>query len=443
VSGVRELAARLAAKPPPAAVTDDHVGGDVSRRLTVLEGVSLFFMQPKSVVRRLARQSDQVEVKKGDVLVRQGAPNEKLFIVMRGQFSALVEASHGETLPIAMYGPLDVFGVVSVVSGNPAAATVTATTNGEVLVLDGKRLMVQMDDAGSAVSQLQRVAAQRQSLLEGARRRTQVPTGQGTLVAVYSPKGGAGKTTIALNLSASLAAGYPGQVALLDLGLPYNDAALVSGLVPTTCLARVVDVDRAFDELVLSSALQHPAQFSILPVVLKPEEADLITPDVVSKTVETLRNEFKYVVVDCCVQLSEPVLAVIERAHHVVVLTTPRLQSLKDIPHLLDILQEVLHIPTGRIHLAVNHTMSKVTISRNEIERIVGRRTAVEVGFDATAERAAIQGELVSRVRPTGPIALATAQLADRISGRTTVHHRLGLANVASRLDGLRRRGFA
>jgi Flp pilus assembly CpaE family ATPase len=444
VPNVRQLAARLSANRRRIAVPDDHlVAGDPSMRLAVLEGVSVFFMQPKSAVRKLARQAQQVSVKKGDALVRQGMANENLYVVMRGQFAALVEASGGDSLPIAMLGPLDVFGVLSVVSRNPAAATVTAMSDGEVLVIEGKQLIAQMDDPGSATTQLQRVAAQRLALLEGARHRTRIPTGLGTLVAVYSPKGGAGKTTIALNLSAALAASHPGQVALLDLGLPYNDAALVSGQVPTTCLARVVDIDGAFDELVLGSMLQHPARFSILPVVLKPEEADLITPDVVSRSVETLRSEFKYVVVDCCVQLLEQVLSVLERAQHVVLITTPRLPSLKDVPHLLDILQDVLHIPTGRIHLTVNHTTSRAAIGRVEIERIVGRRTTVEVGFDATAERAAIRGELLSKVRPAGPVAMATAQLAARINGRPVVHHGLDLASVTSRLGTLRRRGFA
>jgi Flp pilus assembly CpaE family ATPase len=441
---MRQLAARLTANRRPIEVARDQVGaGDPSRRLAVLEGVSVFFMQPKSVVRKLARQAQQVSVKKGEALVRQGMANENLYVVMRGQFAALVEASGGESLPIAMLGPLDVFGVISVVSGNPAAATVTATGDGEVLVIDGKQLLAQMDDPGSATTQLQRVATQRLALLEGASRRTRIPTGTGTLVAVYSPKGGAGKTTIALNLSASLAASHPGQVALLDLGLPYNDAALVSGLAPTTCLARVVGIDGAFDELVLGSTLQHPGQFSILPVVLEPEEADLITPDVVSRTVEALRSEFKYVVVDCCVQLMEQVLGVLERAQHVVLITTPRLPSLKDVPHLLDIMQDVLHIPTGRIHLTVNHTTSRAAIGRDEIETIVGRRTSVEVGFDTTAERAAIRGELLSKVRPEGPVATAAAQLAARINGRTAVHRSLDLASVASRLGTLRRRGFA
>jgi Flp pilus assembly CpaE family ATPase len=440
----RRLASKLTArlryhpKRPPKPVD----AADATRRLEVLEGVSVFFMQPKSVVRVLAREAREITVHKGDVLISQGQPNDRLFVISRGSFAASVEAPGGGSLPIAMLGPLDIFGVLSLASNVAADATVTATTGGEVLVIDGNRVLA-LDERGAMASELQRVRAQRSALLEGARRRTRVPTGTGSLIAVYSPKGGAGKTTLALNLCAALATIHPDQVALLDLGLPYNDAALVSGLTPTTCLARLVDGVGAFDELVLSSALHHPAQFFLLPVVLQPEEADLITPEVVSKTTEAILREFRYVVVDCGVQLSEPLLAVFEQAQHVVVITTPRLTSLKDVPHLIDILQGVLHVPSGRIHLIINRTSHKAALGRVEIERIVGRRATVDVDYDPSAERAAVRGELPANVRPSGPIATGAMYLAASITGRRAADRGFRLADVASHLRTARRRGLA
>ena len=440
----RRLASKLTAhlRPHQERPRKSVDAADATRRLDVLEGVSVFFMQPKSVLRALAREAQEVTVRKGDVLISQGQPNESLFVISRGSFAASVEAPGGGSLPIAMLGPLDIFGVLSLASSASADATVTATTGGEVLVIDGNWVLA-LDERGSMVSELHRVRAQRLALLEGARRRTRVPTGTGSLIAVYSPKGGSGKTTLALNLCAALANIHPDQVALLDLGLPYNDAALVSGLTPTTCLARIVNVGGPFDDLLLSSALHHPARFFLLPVVLRPEEADLITPDVVSKTIETVLREFRYVVVDCCVQLSDPVLTVFEQAQHVVVITTPWLASLKDVPHLLDILQNVLHIPAGRIHLTLNRTSSKAALGRVEIERIVGRRATVDVAYDASAERAAVRGELPLKVQPSGPLATSATQLAASITGHRKVEHGFRLADVASHLGARRRRGIA
>ncbi len=445
VYGARRLASRLKRGPdrphtPPAELET----GDAATRLAILQGVSVFFTQPKPLTRSLARAARQLSVTKGEVLVREGQANQNLFVIVNGQFAVSI-GSGGDTVPIALLGPLDIFGVDSVVSGAPAAATVTGTTDGEVLVLSRQHVMSDSGERSGIATQLTRVAAQRTGLVDAVSRRTRVPKGMGSVIAVYSPKGGAGKTTVALNLSAALAASHPAEVVLLDLGLPYNDAALLSGHVPTTCLARLVtDMDGAFDELMLSSALHHASEFMILPTALTPEEADLITQAVVIKALETLRKEFKYVVVDCCVQLSEPVLAVLERAQHVVVITTPRLASLKDMPHLIELLEDVLHVPTGRIHVTINHTGPKAALTRDDIEKMTGRRAAAEFGYDSAAERAAIEGELLWKLKPAGPVANGAAQLSARLNGRPgAANRRLDLARVASRLEILRRRGIA
>lgn len=414
-------------------------------RLSILEGVSVFFMQPKPVLRSLARAARQVAVTKGQVLVEEETPNRNLFVIVSGQFAVTIGSGRRDKVPIALLGPLDVFGTESVTSGAAPLATVTAATDGAVLVLNRQHVLTNDDERGGIAMQLQRVAAQRRALVDAASHRARIPTGLGTLIAVYSPKGGAGKTTIALNMAAALAANHPSEVALLDLGLPYNDAALLSGQTPTTCVARLVtDLDGSFDELLLSSALHHELQFTILPTALTPEEADLITPAVVTQTIEGLRKEFKYVVVDCCVQLTEPVLAVIESAQHVVLITTPRLASLKDVPHLIELLESVLHVPAGRIHLTVNRTAYGAALARDEIESMAHHRVAAEFGYDSAAERAAIKGELLWKLRPSGPVASGAAALAAMVNGRAgPANRRLSVGQVGAPLQALRRRGFA
>ena len=45
---------------------------------------------------------------------------------------------------------------------------------------------------------------------------------------------------------------------LLDLDFPYSHSALLAGLVPTSCLARMGSVPRdSFDEILLSAVLYH------------------------------------------------------------------------------------------------------------------------------------------------------------------------------------------
>jgi Flp pilus assembly CpaE family ATPase len=113
------------------------------------------------------------------------------------------------------------------------------------------------------------------------------------------------------------------------------------------------------------------------------------------------------------------------------------------VPHLIDILQGVLHVPSGRIHLTINRTSHKAALGRVEIERIVGRRATVDVDYDPSAERAAVRGELLANVRPSGPIATGAMYLAASITGRRAADRGFRLADVASHLRTARRRGLA
>src|SRR5205823_2339755 len=78
------------------------------------------------------------------------------------------------------------------------------------------------------IAHLSRLAQQRKAAFAetAAQASWGILLGEAPVVAVYSPKGGSGGTTVALNLVGALSRRYPGQVLLIDLDLPYDHAAL-------------------------------------------------------------------------------------------------------------------------------------------------------------------------------------------------------------------------
>src|SRR6266567_4489348 len=131
------------------------------------------------------------------------------------------------------------------------------------------------------------------------------------IVAVYAVKGGAGRTTIAVNLAAALGQKHRGECVLLDLSLPYNHAALVANLVPTGCLALSERPDENhFEEALLAAGLHH-------------------------------HNGM----VELGVAMSDVTLGVLEPADRVLVMVTAELPTLKDTADLLQIFETVLDIP--------------------------------------------------------------------------------------------------
>jgi pilus assembly protein CpaE len=274
-------------------------------------------------------------------------------------------------------------------------------------------LLAELAPGSEAMVQLESVVKQRQQLLDRPLTRKKQTAGAAQVVAMYSPKGGVGKTTLALNLAASLARERRGQVLLVDFSLPYNHAAVLAHLVPSTSLARLADMSADFDDRVRSAMLPHPAGFLLLPTVLSPEEADLITPALVSRTLATLSPQFAFIVVDLGVALSEVALCVLENSQSVFVVATAELLIVKDLINVYTILRDVLGLADGQIYLVVNHRSPDVTLPGRELGRFLGVGIAVEIRHDGLRpEEAAIRGEILAVSAVSSPIGKAADELA-------------------------------
>jgi pilus assembly protein CpaE len=245
------------------------------------------------------------------------------------------------------------------------------------------------------------------------------------IVAVYGVKGGAGRTTIAVNLAAALGQKHRGECVLLDLSLPYNHAALVANLVPTGCLALSDRADQAqFEAALLAAGLHHPTGMVVIPSALKVEQSELVTPHMVQRALDVLEETFSYVVVDLGVAMSEVTLGVLERAKHILVVVTPELPTLKDTADLLQVFEVLLDIPSSRVSLVLNHSRPQTMVTRADAERVVKRPIHVEIAFDgARFDRAAVMGEVLVATAPSSPAARTVTKLASSISddhkGRT------------------------
>lgn len=238
------------------------------------------------------------------------------------------------------------------------------------------------------------------------------------IVAIYAVKGGAGRTTIAVNLAAALGMEHRGECVLVDLSLPYNHAALVANLVPTGCMALIEEEDQEqFQDALLTIALHHPTGMVILPSALRVEQADLVTPQLVKRALDVLEQTFNYILVDLGVAMTEVTLSVLERANRIFVMVTPELTTLKDTAELLHIFENVLKIPSSRVSLVLNQPRPHTMVTRADAEREVGRPMQTEIAYDgARFDRAAVTGQVIVATDPSAAAAKTVIQLASSIA---------------------------
>ena len=76
----------------------------------------------------------------GDIVLTEGDPGDSLFVLTTGSVKAFVHLPGGGQKLVRRMGEGDFFGEISILSGKPRTATVTATTHCELLELDRETL---------------------------------------------------------------------------------------------------------------------------------------------------------------------------------------------------------------------------------------------------------------------------------------------------------------
>jgi Flp pilus assembly CpaE family ATPase len=415
--------ARVSAPPRPASrrAVSSVSPIEMIGRLAVLEGSALFFTEDASTLRTLARRGRPVVLSAGAIIVAQGEAGDSLFLIQGGHCLVRLENSPGHSIVVAVLGPGDIFGEDSFVSGEGSRVSVTAADEVQLLAIDRSSLYAVVKAGGGLLQELSRFAEQRRTTF--AEMSVQADwdqlTGNGMVISLYSPKGGTGRTTIALNMVAMLAQRWPREIVLVDLSFPYPHAALLANLVPSACLARLREAPSdLFEEALLSTVLYHPTGLMVLPGALQPEEADLVTGDLVGRAIEVLRRTFRYVVVDLGVALTDVTLAALDQSQQVFIVVTPEITAVKGAADATTILG-LLGIPPDRLSLILNHRAPVGGLSRQAVER--GTRLAVthEIPYDgARPEEAAIHGSILAVASPKSEITRAVELIATAIQAR-------------------------
>lgn len=387
---------------------------DTMARVAVLERAPVFFALPEGTLRALARRLRRFTVAAGEMLISQGEPGDTLFFIEQGRCRIVIERDPG-VVTVAVLAEGDMFGESASLQNRPQQASVYAQTDCTLLSLDRQSLHLVIGRERTVLDELRKLADQRFAAF--ADTSVQATWGmllqEAAVIGMYSPKGGSGGTSLSLNLVGSLSRRYPGQVLLLDLDFPYTHSALLSGLIPTSCLARLGSVPaHSFEEVLLSTILYHSSGPMILAGALRPEEADEVTPELITRAITVLRKTFHYIVVDLGVTITDSTLALLDLTQHIVVVAAPELSAVKSASDAIDILMQ-LGTPHDRLTVVLNNRSPKPPITRSAVERMLKRSVDVEVGFDGSRpEEAALKGEILSLVNPRSEITRATEELA-------------------------------
>ncbi|MFP5342447.1 MAG: AAA family ATPase [Candidatus Limnocylindria bacterium] len=203
------------------------------------------------------------------------------------------------------------------------------------------------------------------------------------IVAVYSPKGGVGTTTIAVNVAVAAAQRRPDKVVLVDLDLQFGNAAAHLNLEPKQSIADVVRDESSMrePELLRTYAMRHDSGLHVLAAPATPEAAELVTPEDIGRILPTLLDGYEQIVIDAGSHLDERSMTVFEHAETVILAVYPEIPALRAVHALLDYLNEAGSVGSKALFV-LNNLFAREILKPRDIESALGTRISVDLPHD-------------------------------------------------------------
>jgi pilus assembly protein CpaE len=237
-----------------------------------------------------------------------------------------------------------------------------------------------------------------------------------TILAIFNPKGGVGKTTIATNLASVLQTRRGHSVLLVD-------ADTVTGHVTTSLgidgVRTLADSWRDEDEggpreTLTDIASAHPSGMRVASLTTSPLDTEILEPERVAQAITAARRGFDFIVVDLHPSYSRLNQAVFAIADRILVPVTPDVPAIRAAVQLTDYAVELG--VRERLALVINRANSGVGVA--DIERTVGMPSiALLRSGGLLFVRAANEGRTVSEMFPREKITEDFDSLADRVLG--------------------------
>ncbi len=278
----------------------------------------------------------------------------------------------------------------------------------------GIREVVDADDAAALVDACGRSRQLSQRIMSSAEQ-IQRPASRNTVMTVFSPKGGTGKTMLATNLAVAFAKKHL-RTCLVDLDLQFGDVAIALRLEPTRTTSDALGLRDAIDEHALSSLLlPYRPNLSVLPGPTRPADAEFISPDLVSTLLEGLRTMHDVVIVDTPPAFNDVVLRALDASDVHLLVTTPDLASLKSLRVALDTLN-ALGYPASKRQIIVNRDEANIGLTHGDIRQILQMPVAARLPADRDVVIALNHGTPVLEEDPRSPVSRAITKFADQLA---------------------------
>jgi pilus assembly protein CpaE len=185
----------------------------------------------------------------------------------------------------------------------------------------------------------------------------------GPLIAIWSPKGGVGKTVIAAGLAMHVGRWSNTSTLLIDLDAGKAD---VAPLLQTGMRPNILDYPSGDGRTV-----KHPSGLQVLPGPARLIDEGLVTGALTEAVLQKARSQYSTIILDLDGDLRDSTVVAMEKADAVLLVVTPDLLSLYPARRFVQE-ADLIGISLAKFRLVINRATERQEIPEAEIQNLIG-----------------------------------------------------------------------
>ena len=202
----------------------------------------------------------------------------------------------------------------------------------------------------------------------------------GSILSFFGAKGGVGTTTLAVHLALYLVQTCQKKVLLIDNHAELGHVSVYLGLDGSQYHFNEVvrNVSRLDSELLQGFVAKHSSGLEVLASPDVCGNMNQMDPEAITKTLEFLKHEYDFILLDCATVLDNNALAVIDLSTRVYLVATPEIGAIRDLSRYVDNLMQIDYT-TEKMHVVINRFSSRYAVSVEQIEKAIRLPIAIRL----------------------------------------------------------------
>ena len=241
----------------------------------------------------------------------------------------------------------------------------------------------------------------------------------GSVLAFVGARGGAGASTVAHNVAASLTGSIEATTLLIDAD-PFGTAALQFDVTSPHGFLDAVREGESLDRSTLDRLVHwRDKRLGLLVAPERPEPNEVVDAEAMRRMIEQARRLAQFVVLDLPHNLSPVTVEALASADRIAIVATPDLPSLRNARTLIEMIEKRRpNDAPPEIVLNRIPQRGKVLVPAEDYVRVLNRHVAAVIPLDSSTASAEMKGRVLVEDAPASSAAAALTLLATHMTGR-------------------------